>query len=96
MSKLIYKQRCANPNKHDTSINNRRHMKYIATRPGAMKDENTGNALFGRLKNMEGVMNVSDAADEGHICSKNVSSLNTLLKYIETKSREKTCFGGIQ
>ena len=92
MSKLIYKQRCASPNRKDTPINNRRHVEYIATRPGAMKDENTGNALFGKLKDMEGVGNVKDAADEGHFSPRNVPSLKTLLKYVETKSKEKTCF----
>jgi len=56
-----------------------------------MKDENTGNALFGRLKDVEVADNVTDAADEGHFSSRNVLSLKTLLKYVEAKSKEKTC-----
>lgn len=78
MSKLIYKQRCASPNRRDTPKNNRQHVEYIATRPGAMKDENTCNALFGKLKDME--------------CTENVTNLNELLKYVELKSKDKTCF----
>jgi hypothetical protein len=78
MSKLIYKQRCVSPNKWDTPINNRRHVEYIATRPGAMKDLNTCNALFGKLKDMD--------STEG------VTNLKEFLNYIELKSKEKTCF----
>ena len=50
MSILVYKQRHRHPNKKDTPGANYAHIRYIATRPGVMKNENADHGLFGKLE----------------------------------------------
>lgn len=49
MSILVYKQRFQNPNLKKTANANYAHVRYIATRPRVMKNENMTHGLFGRL-----------------------------------------------
>ena len=50
MSILMYKQRFRNPNFKKTAGANYAHIRYIATRPRVMKNENMTHGLFGRLQ----------------------------------------------
>ena len=50
MSILVYKQRFRHPNKKDTPGANYAHIRYIATRPRVLKNENMGHGLFGKLE----------------------------------------------
>lgn len=50
MSVLMYKQRFRNPNLKKTAGANYAHVRYIATRPRVMKNENMAHGLFGRLQ----------------------------------------------
>lgn len=50
MSILIYKQRHRHPNQKKTPKCNYAHIGYIATRPGAVKNEGMRHALFGKLE----------------------------------------------
>lgn len=54
MSALIYKQRFFHPNYPKTVVSNYCHnychIGYIATRPGAVKNENRNHGLFGKLQ----------------------------------------------
>lgn len=50
MSILMYKQRFRNPNLKKTAGANYAHVRYIATRPRVMKNENMAHGLFGRLQ----------------------------------------------
>lgn len=50
MSILMYKQRFRHPNKKDTPGANYAHIRYIATRPRVMKNENMDHGLFGKLE----------------------------------------------
>lgn len=49
MSILMYKQRHKNPNYIKTPASNYAHIGYIATRPGASKNEGMRHGLFGKL-----------------------------------------------
>ena len=49
MSILMYKQRHKHPNYRKTPKCNYAHIGYIATRPGASKNEGTRHGLFGKL-----------------------------------------------
>ena len=49
MSILIYKQRHRHPNYKKTPKGNYAHIGYIATRPGAVKNEGMRHGLFGKL-----------------------------------------------
>ena len=49
MSILMYKQRFRNPNYRKTPKGNYAHIRYIATRPGASKNEGMRHGLFGKL-----------------------------------------------
>ena len=49
MSILIYKQRHRHPNQKKTPKCNYAHIGYIATRPGAVKNEGMRHGLFGML-----------------------------------------------
>lgn len=49
MSILMYKQRFRNPNYRKTPKCNYAHIGYIATRPGASKNEGMRHGLFGKL-----------------------------------------------
>lgn len=49
MSILIYKQRHRHPNHRKTPKCNYAHIGYIATRPGAVKNEGMRHGLFGKL-----------------------------------------------
>ncbi|WP_163859522.1 MobP3 family relaxase [Paenibacillus elgii] len=50
MSILIYKQRFFHPNHPKTAKSNYCHIGYIATRPGAVKNEGMNHGLFGKLR----------------------------------------------
>ena len=50
MSSLVYKQRFRHPNKKDTPGANYAHIRYIATRPRVLKNENMNHGLFGKLE----------------------------------------------
>lgn len=50
MSILIYKQRHRHPNHRKTPKCNYAHIGYIATRPGAVKNEGMRHGLFGKLE----------------------------------------------
>ncbi len=50
MSILVYKQRFRHPNKKDTPGANYAHIRYIATRPRVLKNENMDHGLFGKLE----------------------------------------------
>lgn len=50
MSILVYKQRHRHPNKKDTPGANYAHIRYIATRPRVMKNENADHGLFGKME----------------------------------------------
>lgn len=50
MSILVYKQRFRHPNKKDTPGSNYAHIRYIATRPRVVKNENGKHGLFGKLE----------------------------------------------
>lgn len=50
MSILIYKQRHRHPNYKKTPKGNYAHIGYIATRPGAVKNEGMRHGLFGKLE----------------------------------------------
>lgn len=50
MSILVYKQRHRHPNRKGTPGANYGHVRYIATRPGVMKNEGMGHGLFGKMK----------------------------------------------
>ncbi len=50
MSILVYKQRHRHPNKKDTPGANYAHVRYIATRPRVMKNENGDHGLFGKME----------------------------------------------
>ena len=50
MSILLYKQRHRNPNFKDTAGANYAHIRYIATRPGVLKNENEDHGLFGKME----------------------------------------------
>lgn len=50
MSILVYKQRFRHPNKKDTPGANYAHIRYIATRPRVLKNENMNHGLFGKLE----------------------------------------------
>ena len=50
MSILIYKQRHRHPNQKKTPKCNYAHIGYIATRPGAVKNEGMRHGLFGKLE----------------------------------------------
>ena len=50
MSILVYKQRHQHPNKKSTPAANYAHIRYIATRPRVMKNEQLSHGLFGKLK----------------------------------------------
>ena len=50
MSILIYKQRHRHPNYKKTPKGNYAHIGYIATRPGAVKNEGVRHGLFGKLE----------------------------------------------
>ena len=50
MSILVYKQRQRHPNKKDTPGANYAHVRYIATRPRVMKNENGDHGLFGKME----------------------------------------------
>lgn len=49
MSILMYKQRFQSPNYKRTPKCNYAHIRYIATRPGASKNEEMRHGLFGKL-----------------------------------------------
>ena len=49
MSILMYKQRHRHPNYRKTPKCNYAHIGYIATRPGAVKNEGMRHGLFGKL-----------------------------------------------
>lgn len=50
MSILVYKQRHRHPNKKDTPGANYAHIRYIATRPRVLKNENRDHGLFGKME----------------------------------------------
>lgn len=50
MSILVYKQRFRHPNKKDTPGSNYAHIRYIATRPRAVKNKDSTHGLFGKLE----------------------------------------------
>ncbi len=50
MSVLVYKQRHRHPNRKDTPGANYAHIRYIATRPGAVRNENAQHGLFGKME----------------------------------------------
>lgn len=50
MSILVYKQRFRHPNKKDTPGSNYAHIRYIATRPRVVKNEDSMHGLFGKLE----------------------------------------------
>ena len=50
VSILIYKQRHRHPNYKKTPKGNYAHIGYIATRPGAVKNEGMRHGLFGKLE----------------------------------------------
>ena len=50
MSVLIYKQRHRHPNRKDTPKANYAHVRYIATRPGVIKNAECEHGLFGKLQ----------------------------------------------
>ena len=50
MSILIYKQCHRHPNQKKTPKCNYAHIGYIATRPGAVKNEGMRHGLFGKLE----------------------------------------------
>lgn len=50
LSTLIYKQRFFHPNHYKTPVSNYVHIGYIATRPGAVRNENLPHGLFGKMK----------------------------------------------
>ena len=50
MSILVYKQRFRHPNKKNTPGANYAHIRYIATRPRVVKNENSNHGLFGKLE----------------------------------------------
>ena len=50
MSILVYKQRHRHPNKKDTPGANYAHIRYIATRPRVLKNENADHGLFGKME----------------------------------------------
>lgn len=50
MSILVYKQRHCHPNKKSTPGSNFAHIRYIATRPRVVKNENARHGLFGKLE----------------------------------------------
>jgi hypothetical protein len=49
----MYKQRHKPVNEKRTASKNYAHVKYIATRPGVMKNEANGHGLFGRISGIE-------------------------------------------
>lgn len=49
MSILMYKQRHQSPNKKSTAAANYGHIRYIATRPRVIANENMNHGLFGKL-----------------------------------------------
>ena len=83
MSVLIYKQRHRHPNKKDTPGANYAHVRYIATRPGVMKNNGMEHGLFGKMQ-PGGLECFSDwrdvakkayaAAKQGHIMYRSVVS----------------------
>lgn len=50
MSILVYKQRHRHPNRKGTPGANYGHVRYIATRPGVLKNEGMGHGLFGKME----------------------------------------------
>lgn len=50
MSVLVYKQRHRHPNRKNTPGANYAHIRYIATRPRVMKNENASHGLFGKME----------------------------------------------
>lgn len=50
MPVLVYKQRHRHPNRKGTPGANYGHVRYIATRPGVMKNEGMGHGLFGKME----------------------------------------------
>ncbi|MBD5480352.1 MAG: hypothetical protein HDR14_13890 [Lachnospiraceae bacterium] len=83
MSVLIYKQRHRHPNRKDTPGANYAHVRYIATRPGVMKNNCMEHGLFGKMQ-PGGLECFSDwrdvakkayaAAKQGHIMYRSVVS----------------------
>ena len=77
MSILVYKQRFRHPNKKDTPGANYAHVRYIATRPRVLKNENMNHGLFGKLEPGAVTENTPDG-DE--ITEKYWDTQRTLLK----------------
>lgn len=50
MSILVYKQRHRHPNRKNTPGANYAHVRYIAVRPGVMKNEGMEHGLFGKMQ----------------------------------------------
>ncbi|MDR1892354.1 MAG: relaxase MobL [Oscillospiraceae bacterium] len=77
-SRVFLKQRHKRPTWKKTPIKNREHIRYIATRPGVVKDPETGHGLFGKIPGMSESGTVAD--------------LQATMKYVYDKSRQKTVF----
>lgn len=91
-SSFIYKQRYLPRNDTRTRGLNQRHLVYIATRPGVMKNPDSGFGLWGKVSGMAKISNVDDlrsavktvgAASEKHTVYRAVLSVNknTAQKY---------------
>ena len=76
MSRLMFKLRSYNPNRHNQPHRNSAHIMYIATRKGVALNEGMGHGLFGKFDGME---NMSDITD-----------IKGAASYVKEKSFKKT------
>ena len=85
MSILIYKQRHRHPNYKKTPKGNYAHIGYIATRPGAVKNEGMRHGLFGKLE--PGAVKEFDTWQEAARLVRELSYRGAVLSFVITVTK---------
>lgn len=91
MSILMYKQRHAPPNQKKTAKGNYAHVGYIATRPGASKNEGMRHGLFGKMN--PGELQEFDtwqevAREVKRLSEQKVTMYRGIISFTETTAKE--------
>ncbi len=79
--RFVFKQSYKSRNEKSTKILNQKHLVYIATRPGVMKNEGCGFGLWGKLPGMKKVDDVEDLRDAKRIVGE-ASESHTLYRAV--------------
>ena len=85
--RFVFKQRFKSRNMSSTKVLNQKHLIYIATRPGVMKNPDCGFGLWGKLPGMSKIDNVMDLR-AARVLVGEASEQHTLYRAVLSVDRE--------